>query len=84
MKKVRAGGRKRRKPVDNELVHLLDIYDDLRIANPIGMSMQSIPYSEIESYNRLMRTGLDPFDIDTLRRLDALWLQSLPKDPPSK
>lgn len=52
---------------------------ELRASNPAGMGHQAVSYSEILAFRTLYGIELDAFDLDTLRRLDALWLMLRPK-----
>ena len=53
---------------------------ELRSSNPVGMGgHQAVPYSEILAFRTVYDLDLDAFDVDTLRRLDAVWLKSRPK-----
>lgn len=63
------------------LAYLLDWYDDLRAANPVGMTVNPIPHSEIKDYRDLYDLPMDAFDVQTLRALDGVWLKCLPKHP---
>jgi hypothetical protein len=62
------------------LAYLVYWYEDLRSANPRGWRVEPIPFSEIRAFNDLYGMDMDAFDIDTLRKLDVVWLNCLPKD----
>lgn len=44
------------------------------------MAVNPISHGEILAYRELYRLDMDAFDVDTLRRLDALWLKSVQID----
>lgn len=64
------------------LLYLLVYYEELRQANPIGFSVQPVSFGEILAYMTLFRIDYDAFDIETIRRLDVVWLKCLPKHDP--
>jgi hypothetical protein len=61
------------------LGYMLDWYILIRGGAQSGMGHQPISYGEILAFDALMGVGLDTFDVETLRRLDAVWLRSRPK-----
>lgn len=61
------------------LGYLVEWYILIRGGAANGFGYQPISYGEIEAFGRLMDLGLDTFDVETLRRLDAVWLRSRPK-----
>jgi hypothetical protein len=64
---------------------LVDWYFELRSANPAGFGHhQPLTYSEILAFKTVYELDLDAFDVDTLRRLDALWLKLRPKRDDSR
>ena len=65
--------------LDHPLGHLVDWYERLRRQNPRGLDLNPIAYSEIWAFRDLYDHEMDAFDIDTLEKLDAVWLNSLPK-----
>lgn len=71
--------RRRPRPPE-DLKYLLRWYDDIRTGQSAGMSHNPISHQEIWSYRELYGMDMDAFDVDTLRRLDALWLSCLPKE----
>lgn len=62
------------------LAYLLVWYWDLRRANLRGWRFEPIPHSEIESFGRLYRLDMTPFDVSQLRALDGIW-QSVQPEP---
>lgn len=65
--------------VDHELGYLVDWYERLRRQTPRGMAQNPILYSEILAFTALYGLDVDALDIDTLEKLDAVWLNCLPK-----
>jgi hypothetical protein len=64
---------------DHPLDYLIDWYDRVRNRTARGLTTNPILFSEIGWFLRLYRHSYDDFDIDTLEKLDAVWLNSLPK-----
>lgn len=81
-KRAAAKKRKAAKVVEIPLEYLLVYYEEIRQANPTGFSVQPIPFTEILAYVTLYRIPWDAFDIETIRRLDVVWLNCLPKHDP--
>ncbi len=85
--------RKRRKPkdtktkipADHPLAYLFDWFRDIRYATGnSGFGHVPIPHTEILAYRELHQLDMDTFDVDTLRRLDWLWLKCRPEKPDPK
>jgi hypothetical protein len=85
--KARQAGRAYRAPprgnrigIGHELAYLLLWYEELRAANQRDFGTPlPISFSEIQAYRELYELEMDAFDIETLRRLDVVWLNSQPK-----
>lgn len=45
-----------------------------------GMGVNPIPFSEIESWCRLNRVQLDPWEVDVIRLLDDAYLETTASD----
>ena len=70
---------------EGPLDYLIDWYERIRGRNPVGMATNPILYGEIGEMLRLYRiTDWDNLDIDTLEKLDAVWLNSQEKTPRPK
>ena len=63
-----------------DLAYLLGWYNDIRAGQSSGMSHNPLSHTEILAYRDLFDMDMDAFDVDTLRRLDALWLKSVQTD----
>lgn len=65
---------------NHELAYLILWYEELRAANQRDFGTPlPISFSEIQAYRDLFHVDMDAFDIETLRRLDVVWLNSQPK-----
>lgn len=64
---------------DHPLGHLVDWYERLRRRSSMVMGASPVPYAEILAFRDLYGHEMDAIDIDTLEKLDAVWLNSLPK-----
>jgi hypothetical protein len=73
---------KPKKEPDFPLIYLLVYYEELRQANPVGFTVQPLSFTEILAYMTLYKVPYDAFDIETIRRLDVVWLKCLPKHDP--
>lgn len=66
--------------VEHELGYLVSIYERLRRQNTLPMDgVNPITFTEIKAFDDLAGTEIDPFDLDTLEKLDAVWRNCLPK-----
>lgn len=64
-------------PPPSDTAYLWGWFGDLDVARQCGMNgAQSTPYQEIESWARLMRIRLAPWEVECLRMLDVLCLNS--------
>jgi len=63
-----------------ELGYLIVWYDDIRGGMPTSMGVNALSHSEIFAYRELHTMQMDSFDVDTLRRLDGVWLSCIPKN----
>ncbi|TNG94881.1 hypothetical protein FHQ28_05665 [Pasteurellaceae bacterium USgator11] len=59
---------------DPFVLYLLDYFRELSMSRQCGMTINPILYSEIEAWSRLTATTLEKWELDTLKRLDVIWL----------
>lgn len=60
--------------------YLLDYFYQLNLSRQCGMVLNPLLYSEIEAWQRLYRIELDIWEIDTIKRLDYLFLSQQSED----
>lgn len=70
----------RRPKAPKEFAYILRWYDDIRAGQEAAMGHNRLSHQEIIAYRDLYGFDMDPFDLDTLRRLDDVWLSCQPKD----
>jgi len=58
------------------LAYLWDWWQALAPTRPSGMGLSGIAYQEIESWARLTGRSVEAWEIDALRRIDNLYLDS--------
>jgi hypothetical protein len=57
--------------------HLWRDFWELHQTRQVGMSANAITYAEIEAYSRLLHRELSTSDVTIIKRLDALFLNSI-------
>lgn len=61
-----------------ELIHTWALFLELNSARSYnGFGPNPLTYTEILSWSQLMRTDLAPWEVETLKSLDRLWLETV-------
>lgn len=61
-------------PFPYEINHIWDWWVTLQASRPIGMESGHITYAEIESWSRLVKINVIPFEVRCIMALDSLYL----------
>lgn len=67
------------KQIKHEWAYIVFWYEELRRHNPGGFGPQAISFPAILAYRDLFGIDMEPWEIDTLLKVDMRWFAALPK-----
>lgn len=65
--------------VDHDWSYIVLWYEELRRHNPRGWGVEMIGFPSIKAYAELFDLDMEPWEVDTLIKLDVAWFECLPK-----
>lgn len=64
----------------HDWAYLVRWYEELRRHTPRGMALEPISFLAIQAYRDLFQLDMEPWEVDTLMKIDMMWFSSIPKD----
>lgn len=63
-------------PPNEAVAYLLGYFQQLSTARQCGMSLNPLTFTEIEAWGRLYKMKLDSWEIDVIKQLDLIYLNT--------
>lgn len=63
-------------PLPPEVRHLWQTFLELHRTRPAGFGVSPISFTELDAWQRLKRWPLEPWEVEAIRKLDDIWIES--------